>query len=95
MIIKYTRGLLQNNNYINSPISSLNGYSPGMMFDMKGVNTIGDLFDIYKDLDYDDKTLDWYLRYKLNIYSNFYVNNIIKQLGFIKYINNNKVEIKI
>jgi hypothetical protein len=58
-----------------------------MMFELRGIYTIGDLYEIYKNLKYDIKLFDYHLKHKLNLYNNFYINNIIKQLNFIKYIN--------
>ena len=85
-ILKYTRGLLQNDNIYTNSISTLGGYSNGMMFELRGIYTIGDLYKIYKNIEYDNKLFDYYLKNNLNIYNNFYINNIIKQLNFIKYI---------
>jgi DNA polymerase III epsilon subunit-like protein len=83
---KYTRTLLQNTAIFECPISTLNGYSNGMLFSQKKIYTIGDLFSIFKDMKYDKICFDYYLQYSLNIYSDYYRKNIVKQIDAIYYL---------
>lgn len=85
IIRKYTRSLLSSNSIMNSPISSLYGYHKSMRFEMNGINTIGDMYEIFKLNDMDIHKFVYYLRMKLNVYSTFYINNIIKQINVINY----------
>jgi hypothetical protein len=86
IIFKYTRTELQNNNIFESPISSLYGYHKSMNFESKGYSTIGDLYLIFKNNEYDNIKFEEYLKNKLNIYSNFYMKNIIKNINMIHYL---------
>ena len=86
IIFKYTRSELQNNIIFESPISSLYGYHKSMNFESKGFSTIGDLYLIFKNNEYDNIQLEEYLKNKLNIYSNFYMKNIIKNINMIHYL---------
>ena len=81
---KYTRSALSNDNIHNSSISSLNGYHKSINFEGKNINTIGDLFIFFKINEYDNEKFTLYLRDTLGIYSNFYINNIVKQFTIIK-----------
>ena len=85
---KYKRSLLQSDLIYQSPISSLNGYNKYMYFEKKNINSIGDMFDIFKKLNYDNEQFNLYLK-NIGIYSNYYINNIIKQMVMVKYLSNN------
>jgi DNA polymerase III epsilon subunit-like protein len=82
---KYSRSLLHSTNIFKSPVSSLNGYSNGMLLNAKSIYTIGDLYDIYRNCNYDINIFEDYLRTKLNIYSDYYRSTIIKQISIIHY----------
>ena len=56
-----------------------------MNFESKGYSTIGDLYLIFKNNEYDNMKFEEYLRNKLNMYSNFYIKNLIKQINIIYY----------
>lgn len=84
--IKYTRSLLQSDQIYYSPISSLNGYHSNMMFERKNINTIGDMYTIFKNCEYNNDKFEIYLRNNIGIYSNYLINNVIKQLNAIKYL---------
>jgi DNA polymerase III epsilon subunit-like protein len=86
MFGKYTRSLLQSDKINNSPISSLNGTHSSMLFDVKDIHTIGDMYNIYKINNYDDEQFQKYLKTKLCIYNNYYINNITKQISVINYL---------
>jgi DNA polymerase III epsilon subunit-like protein len=85
---KYTRSLLQSNGINNSPISSLNGYNIYMKFENKNINTIGDMYNIFKKCNCNEDHFEIYLRNNLGVYSNFYINNIKKQIKAINYLQN-------
>jgi DNA polymerase III alpha subunit (gram-positive type) len=82
---KYTRALLQSDDINRSPISTLNGYNKNINFEMKNIYTIGDLYDVYMGCYYDNKDFEVLLRNKFNMYSNYYISNIIKQMEVIRY----------
>jgi DNA polymerase III epsilon subunit-like protein len=82
-IKKYTRSLLQNSDIFKYPISTVNGFSNGMMFEVKGIYTIGDLYNTFKNMEYGTGIFDFYLKNKINIYSDFYRKNIVKQMDAI------------
>ena len=82
---KYTRSLLQNNNIFNSPISSLNGVHASMLLEEKGILVIGDIYEIFKNVEYDNDNFEYYLKTYLGVYSKYYIGNMFKQLNVIKY----------
>ena len=84
LLNKYTRSSLFNPKILDSPISSLGGYSSGMKLEHKNIKTIGHLYQIYYGYGYNEDALIFYLKDKLGIYSNFYANNMIKQLNVIR-----------
>ena len=51
-------------------------------------NTIGDMYNIFKKCNYDEDHFEIYLRNNLGLYSNFYINNIKKQIKAINYLQN-------
>ena len=83
---KYTRSLLQSDKINNSPISALNGTHSSMLFEMKNIYTIGDMYNIYKMYNFNNEEFQNHLKTKLFIYSNYYINNMIKQLSVINYL---------
>lgn len=83
---KYTRSLFRECSIFKDPLTSLSGYSSGMKLENKNIGNIGDLYEIYKYCNYDKETTKEYFRNNLNIYSNFHINNMIKQMENIKYI---------
>ena len=87
IILKYTRCELQNSNIFESPISSLNGYHKSMKLESKGYIKIGDLYTILKNNNNDYIKFEEYLEKDLNIYSNFYRKNLIKNINIISYFN--------
>ena len=57
-----------------------------MKLENKNISNIGDLYEIYKYCNYDKDLTKDYFKSNLNIYSNFHINNMIKQMENIKYI---------
>jgi DNA polymerase III epsilon subunit-like protein len=85
-INKYTRPLLQRPEIHNTPVTTLNGYSHGIFFEAKGIYTIGDLYLLFKEVDFNSNNMDDLLRCKFNIYSDYYRNNLVKQLAIIHHL---------
>lgn len=86
---KYTRPPLHNIEIMDTLFNTMQGYSKSINFEGKNINTIGDMYNIYKACFFNNDCFELYLRNKLNIYSNFYVNNIKKQLNIIHHLQNN------
>ena len=87
LLKKYTRSLITSYEILSSPISSLNGYNKYINFQNKNIKTIGDLYNIFKNKDYNNEEFEIYLKDKLNIYSNYYLKNIMKQINTIYNLN--------
>jgi len=81
---KYTRALLQSNNIFMSPISALNGSHDSMLLEDKDIKTIGDMYTIFKNVEYDKDNFEYYLLTYLGIYSKYYIGNMFKQLNVIR-----------
>jgi phage-related protein len=73
----------------------MQGYNKSINFEGKNINTIGDMYNIFKSCNFNDNCFELYLRNNLNIYSNFYVNNIKKQLNIIHYLQKNTENIEL
>ena len=86
LINKYTRALLQSNKIYESPISSLHGYNTKLKLEVKNIKTIGDIYRIFINYEYNNDAIELFIRSKLGIYSDYYVNMILKQLNVIKYL---------
>lgn len=84
---KYTRYSLFGGEILRSPITSLSGYNVKFMFENKGILKIGDMYMIFKETGFDNPKFETYLRDKLGLYSNYYIENIIKQINIIHYFN--------
>jgi hypothetical protein len=82
---KYLRPLLQNRDILNANISSLNGYNKSINFERKGFFKIRDLYDIFKNKDFNEEIFEFYLKRNLGIYSSYIIVNLIKQLKIINY----------
>jgi len=83
---KYTRPLLQSTKIFDYSINALIGHYKGTIFTYKNINVIGDLYNIYKMNNYDKKLFEEHLRINVGIYSNFYINNVIRQIEIIHYL---------
>jgi hypothetical protein len=83
---KYTRSLLQSDMIHTAPISAMNGIHDNMFLEVKNIHTIGDLYTVYKKYHFNNIDFENYLRRELLLYSNFYINNIIKQINMIHYL---------
>ena len=82
---KYTRPLLQKGLILNSPICTIQGYFEKLGLEKKNIKTIGDLYDVFKKSKYDEDDFELFLKYKLNIYSNYVYDNFKKQMKIIFY----------
>ncbi len=85
---KYTRVLLQNKKIYTCPISTLNGFTDKLYLEAKHIYTIGDMYDIFKELKYNLVDMDDILKLKYNIYNDYCRKNFVKQLDMIRYFNN-------
>jgi DNA polymerase III epsilon subunit-like protein len=81
----YNRPLLQSKKIFDSPIFTISGYNKSIRLEDKGIRVIGDLYNIFKDTNFNTESLETILRNKYNIYSDFYLNNIIKSISVIYY----------
>lgn len=87
---KYTRPLLQDQSIFIASITSINGYRRSMNLEEKGIKTIGNLYDIFKNHEYNINDLETILRTKYNIYGNYYLANILKNIEVIHYFHLSK-----
>ena len=83
----YTRSLIRGNLIYKYPLTALQGYHYKMKLEKININNIGDLFDIYKKMNYDKDIFYNFLRNQCNIYIDFYAKNITKQIDMIKEMN--------
>ena len=83
ILIKYTRPLLKSNKIFNTSVSTLSGYSDGMLLNAKSVYNIGNLYNIYVKLNYCTNDFEDYLETSLNIYRSYNRKNIVKQIEAI------------
>ncbi len=81
----YTRPLLQSKKIFDTPIFTINGYHKSIRLEDKGIIFIGDLYNIFRENNFNNEIFENILRNKYNIYSNFYLNNIIKSIAVIYY----------
>ena len=86
---KYTRPLLQNPLIFNSPICNIQGYIAKLGLERKNIKTIGDLYTIFKNLNYKEDDFELFLKYKLNIYSIYISDNLKKQMKILFHFLNN------
>lgn len=76
----YIRGGYTNSEILKAPISSIAGYAPFFGFERNGINTISDLMDQYKEMEKNIDLFRLYLKQKIGIYSEFYLNKICEQI---------------
>lgn len=84
----YSRPLLQSKEIFNSHVRNINGYNKCLRLENKNINLIKDLYNIFKENNFNTENFEQVLRNKYNIYSNFYINNIIKSIVAIYYFHN-------
>jgi DNA polymerase III epsilon subunit-like protein len=82
---KHTRGSLTDGMILKSGIVTLNGYSRAINLESKGVKNIGDFYELFKKHESNNEYFEMFLRNKMGIYSNFYINNLIKQINIINH----------
>lgn len=83
ILIKYTRPLFMSNKIFNTSVSTLSGYSDGMLLNAKSIYNIGNLYNIYAKLNYCTNDFEDYLETSLNIYKSYNRKNIVKQIEAI------------
>jgi DNA polymerase III epsilon subunit-like protein len=82
---KYKRSLLGSNLIYECQICTLNGYNKNMNLESKNIKSIGDIYKIFKNLNNDETEFKLYLK-NIGIYSDYYINNIIKQIKIINHL---------
>jgi hypothetical protein len=87
---KYTRPLIQSPLFDIMPVHSFSFYHPTMKdkLDASNLSTIGDLLDIFSKKSNNMEETEMYIRNTIGIYSNFYVNQLMKQLNIISHLKN-------
>lgn len=83
---RYTRRVLHSDLIHESSIVTINGYHKSMNLERKNIKTIGDLYNIYKKVEYVEKDFDEYLYTVYNIYSKYGKSNMIKLMNVIKHL---------
>jgi hypothetical protein len=58
-----------------------------MNFEFHGIKTIGDLYNLYKQIGFNVDGLKEYLKNELGVKNGFYVHNIVKQIDSIHELN--------
>lgn len=84
LLEKYTRPLIRSKEYFLTPINTFTAYNRFMKLENNNINTIGDLYEIYKNCEYDNMHFENYLRNSIGIYSNYFISNAKKQVNIIK-----------
>ncbi len=79
-IMPYIRGGYTNNEIKKAPISSIMGYAPFFGFERKGIHTISDLIEEYNKMEKKNDLFKLYLKQKIGIYSEMYLNKICEQM---------------
>ena len=82
-IMPYIRGGYTNKEILKAPISSISGYAPFFGFEKNGINIVGDLVDEYKKMESNIDLFRLYLKQKIGIYSEFYLNKICEQISVL------------
>jgi DNA polymerase III epsilon subunit-like protein len=82
----HTRQQLSNKKILFCNINLIDGYSTKCNFKKNNINLIGDLMNIYNNLDEDD--MNNYLNNNINIKQSFYRNKVLCELKNIKYLCN-------
>jgi DNA polymerase III epsilon subunit-like protein len=79
----YIRGSYTNQMILKSPISAIAGYAHFFNLEKHNINSIEDLYDQYKKVNKNDDLFKKYLKEKIGIYSEFYLNKIIEQFQIL------------
>jgi DNA polymerase III epsilon subunit-like protein len=90
LLKKYLRPLLQSKEFLLAPIYTLGGYISSLdkKFYSNDIKSIGNMYDVFKKMEYNDQIYELYLRNKLNIYSDFLIHTFIKNMKIIRYFLN-------
>lgn len=86
---KYVRKGFSDKNILESPISGLGGYNYKMdsIYRKIGFKKIGDVFNKYKEKNYNNDEFRKYLKNELNIYSEIHNKNFTEQMSYIQHFN--------
>jgi DNA polymerase III epsilon subunit-like protein len=83
--MQYLRCSLHNKNILKSKLYTFYGFNKKIPFEKYNINCIGDLYQVYKNTNFNKEIFELFLKNKLNIYSNSIVHNIVSQLNLIKH----------
>ncbi len=81
----YVRGSYTNKMICESPISAIAGYAHFFDFEKKNILLIQDLYDVYVKCDKKSELFKDYVKTKIGIYSEFYLNKIVEQIEILNY----------
>jgi len=87
LIKKYTRPSIKNKDYMDVSIFTLSGYNRYMQLELKNISTIGDIYKLFRELDFDKNQFEFYLKNTLGVQSNYFIKDTIRHLNFIKNLN--------
>ncbi len=87
---KYCRNALSNKNVMENSISNIQGYMPKYNYGKVGLEKIGDLYQIYKILNFENEKMKEYLKNDCKIYTDFYIRQKIQQLNIIHDLQSSK-----
>ncbi len=76
----YSRGGYTNSEIMKSSITSIMGYAPFFKFEEKGIKKISDLMKQYEKVEKNNDLFKLYLKQKIGIYSEMYLNKICEQI---------------
>lgn len=86
LFMKYVRCSFHNHNILKSSLYTFYGFNKKIPFEKYNIHCIGDLYEKYKNMNFNKESYELYLKNELNIYSHSIVNNIIYQLDLIQHL---------
>lgn len=89
---KYCRNALSNKKVMEDPISNIQGYMTKYNYEKVGIHKIGDLYQIYKVLNFENEKMKEYLKNDCKIYTDFYIRQKVQQLNIIHELQSSKRE---
>ena len=85
--MNYTRDKLHSIDILKNRLTKLLYYSDSMNFEFHNINTIGDLYNLYKSIGFNIDEFKIYMKDELDVTNGFYVNNIVSQINSIHELN--------
>jgi len=86
----YIRGAYTNRGILLSPISAIAGYAHFFKLEENSIHRIQDIYMEYDKVNKKSDLFKKYLKEKIGIYSEFYLNKIVEQIEIIDDLLNNK-----